>query len=76
MLMPLSLTLSDERRCQHCNEHVPQNFRRVYGDKHDIAHRCFACDSYIRISQGTAAGLSVHVPDPDQYSYRRREDLR
>ncbi|ARS91396.1 DUF7563 family protein [Natrarchaeobaculum aegyptiacum] len=51
--------------CQHCGAHVTEQFARVFGDDRDRAHRCGECDSYARLSRGSAAGLEVSVPDPE-----------
>ncbi|WP_138006582.1 DUF7563 family protein [Halalkalirubrum salinum] len=52
-------------RCQHCDSHVTTDFCRVYGDQNDRVHRCTACDSLIRLREGSAAGLDVQTPDPE-----------
>ncbi|WP_117370030.1 DUF7563 family protein [Natrarchaeobaculum sulfurireducens] len=51
--------------CQHCGAHVTDQFARVFGDDHDHAHRCGECDTYARLSRGSAAGLEVPIPDPE-----------
>ncbi|WP_449405258.1 DUF7563 family protein [Halorarum salinum] len=50
--------------CRHCGEHVPEGFRRVFGDEQGRAHRCPNCDSN-RLHRGSAAGREVDVPDPE-----------
>ncbi|RQH03200.1 DUF7563 family protein [Natrarchaeobius oligotrophus] len=52
-------------KCLHCGAHVTNEFGRVFGDDRDRAHRCGECDSYARLSRGSAAGLEVDVPDPE-----------
>ncbi|AHG01132.1 hypothetical protein HALLA_17550 [Halostagnicola larsenii XH-48] len=42
---------------------MTDRFGRVFGDENDRAHRCGNCDSYRRLSRGSAAGLEVRVPD-------------
>ncbi|WP_455429557.1 DUF7563 family protein, partial [Natronobacterium lacisalsi] len=42
--------------CLHCGAYVPDRFGRVFGDDHDRAHRCPECDSYRRLTRGSAAG--------------------
>ncbi|WP_090614534.1 DUF7563 family protein [Natrinema salaciae] len=51
--------------CQHCGAHVTDRFRRVFGDDDDRVHRCGDCDSYARLSRGSAAGIDVGIPDPE-----------
>ncbi|WIV68680.1 DUF7563 family protein [Natrialbaceae archaeon AArc-T1-2] len=51
--------------CQHCGAHVTDRFGRVFGDDRDVAHRCPECDSYRRLTRGSAAGVDVDVPDPE-----------
>ncbi|WP_081655616.1 DUF7563 family protein [Halopiger goleimassiliensis] len=57
--------------CLHCGAHVTEQFRRVFGDDLDRAHRCGECDSYARLSRGSAAGLEVDVPDPETANGRQ-----
>jgi len=52
--------------CEHCGAHVTAAFARTHGDNDDEAHRCPDCDSWVRISAGSAAGLDVPTPDPQQ----------
>ena len=54
-----------KRHCLHCGAHVSRDFRRVYGDSDDLAHRCRECDSFVRLSEGSAAGLEVGTNDPE-----------
>lgn len=63
-MTPLSFETPD-CRCLNCEAHVTSRFCRVFGDENDVAHRCTECDTYIRISKGSAAGLDVGVPDPE-----------
>ncbi|WP_117365218.1 DUF7563 family protein [Natrarchaeobaculum sulfurireducens] len=51
--------------CLHCGAHVTNQFARVFGDDRDRAHRCGECDTYCRLSRGSAAGLEVSIPDPE-----------
>lgn len=50
--------------CLGCGAHVTATFERTHGDNDDQAHRCPGCDSWSRISEGSAAGLDVPTPDP------------
>ena len=54
---------TDPSKCLHCGAHVTELFRRVSGDSDDRAHRCNECDSYRRISRGSAAGVDVPIVD-------------
>ena len=58
--------------CQHCGSHVTDRFGRVYGDNCDRVHRCPECDSYRRLTRGTAAGKDVDIPDPETSAGRHR----
>ncbi|MGM0591910.1 MAG: DUF7563 family protein [Halobacteriota archaeon] len=40
-------------RCLHCGSSVSVDFRRVFGDCEDRAHRCWDCDTQIRIDHGS-----------------------
>ncbi|WP_247004057.1 DUF7563 family protein [Halosolutus gelatinilyticus] len=51
--------------CEHCGTHVSDRFCRVFGDDRDRAHRCGECDSYRRLSRGSAAGKDVAIPGPE-----------
>jgi hypothetical protein len=51
--------------CQHCGSHVTRKFRRVFGDRDNVAHRCYACDSNTRLYRGSAAGKDVSRADPE-----------
>ncbi|WP_455431119.1 DUF7563 family protein [Salinigranum halophilum] len=53
---PLSVG-TPENECLHCGAHVTSRFCRVFGDEQRRAHRCTECDTHIRISKGSAAGL-------------------
>jgi len=55
---------SSRTQCLQCGTHVTHDFRRVYGDGDDVAHRCRECDTAVRIQQGSAAGRNVRTPDP------------
>lgn len=54
-----------ESTCLHCESFVTDRFARVFGDDQDRAHRCPECDSYRRLTRGSAAGKDVDVPDPE-----------
>ncbi|OVE84730.1 DUF7563 family protein [Natronolimnobius baerhuensis] len=58
----VSLTLST---CQNCGNHVSDQFSRVYGDNQNRVHRCPDCDSYRRLTRGSAAGKALEIPDPE-----------
>ncbi|WP_445668782.1 DUF7563 family protein [Natronoarchaeum rubrum] len=60
--------------CLHCEGHVSGDFRRVYGDEDDQAHRCPRCDTWVRIFEGSAAGLDVRTPDPETSPGRHGSD--
>ncbi|WP_265108697.1 DUF7563 family protein [Halosolutus halophilus] len=60
----------DRSTCRHCGAHVTDRFRRVFGDDRDRAHRCSECDSYRRLSRGSAAGVDVEILDPETSSGR------
>jgi hypothetical protein len=63
---------SDEfETCRNCGAHVSTDFRRVFGDSDDIAHRCRECDTSRRLSRGSAAGSEVAVADPETSSAHR-----
>ncbi|MFA9502378.1 hypothetical protein A6E15_02075 [Natrinema saccharevitans] len=67
-MVGVSTTLSrqvTQSTCLHCGTHVTDRFRRVFGDDEDRAHRCGDCDTYARLSRGSAAGVDVAVPDPE-----------
>ncbi|WP_083902792.1 DUF7563 family protein [Natrinema versiforme] len=55
----------DRSTCKHCGAHVTDRFRRVFGDDGDRAHRYGDCDTYARLSRGSAAGIDVSVPNPE-----------
>ncbi|AUV80642.1 hypothetical protein C2R22_02385 [Salinigranum rubrum] len=63
-MIPLSFETPDGR-CLHCGTHVTSRFCRVFGDEQRRVHRCTQCDTHVRISKGSAAGLDVDVPDPE-----------
>ncbi|MGM0606214.1 MAG: DUF7563 family protein [Halobacteriota archaeon] len=56
---------ADQQVCLHCGAHVTTDFRRVYGDSDDRAHRCRECDTLVRLRQGSAAGIDAPTPDPE-----------
>jgi hypothetical protein len=60
--------------CLHCEAHVSGDFRRVYGDADDQAHRCPQCDTWVRIFEGSAAGLDARTPDPETSPGRHGSD--
>ncbi|MDR5674373.1 Zinc finger protein [Halalkaliarchaeum sp. AArc-CO] len=62
-MTPLVTGETGRRRCLECGAHVPTDFRRVYGDERDRAHRCPQCDTWVRLFEGSAAGKSVSTPD-------------
>ncbi|MFC6768337.1 DUF7563 family protein [Natrinema soli] len=51
--------------CDHCEAHITDRFRRVFGDDDDRAHRCGDCDTYARSSRGSATGVDVRASDPE-----------
>ena len=55
---------ANSKRCQKCESHVTDQFRRGYGDQDDLAHRCVTCDTAERLAQGSAAGQDVPLSDP------------
>lgn len=55
---------ADQNHCLRCGAHVTPEFRRGYGDGRDRAHRCPDCDTYTRLSSGSAAGLEIETADP------------
>ncbi|QCS43869.1 hypothetical protein [Natrinema versiforme] len=55
----------DNSTCDHCGAHVTDRFRRVFGDDGDRPHRCGDCDTYARLSRGSAASVDVSFPDPE-----------
>lgn len=59
-------------RCLHCDGHVSERFQSVFGDDDDRAHRCLGCDCFRRVSSGSAAGVNVDLPDPDDHPNRNR----
>ncbi|SDM50179.1 hypothetical protein SAMN04487949_1875 [Halogranum gelatinilyticum] len=63
--MPTRLLASSRSRCLHCDSHVTRSFRRTFGDDDNRAHRCNECDTLIRLSHGSGAGLDVDIPDPE-----------
>ncbi|KDE56701.1 hypothetical protein EL22_25370 [Halostagnicola sp. A56] len=57
-------TQRNDQRCLECGSHVTPQFGRVYGDEDDRAHRCTTCDTNKRLSDGSATGKHVPLPDP------------
>nr|WP_086009514.1 hypothetical protein [Natrialba chahannaoensis] len=57
--------LDNSSTCRHCGAHVTDRFCRVFGDDQNRAHRCGECDTYARLSRGSAAGIDVQIPDPE-----------
>ncbi|WP_246084430.1 DUF7563 family protein [Salinadaptatus halalkaliphilus] len=55
---------SDLSKCLCCGSHVTPQFRRGYGDGDDRAHRCPDCDTYTRLTDGSAAGQDISIADP------------
>ncbi|WP_226481412.1 DUF7563 family protein [Natrinema amylolyticum] len=55
---------ADQDQCLCCGSHVTPQFRRGFYDEKDRAHRCTTCDTYDRLSDGSAAGLDIGSPDP------------
>jgi hypothetical protein len=58
-------TSGDQSTCRNCGAHVSEQFRRVYGDNGNRAHRCGECDTFARLTRGSAAGVAVPIPDPE-----------
>ena len=72
--MALSFSQPDGlRACLHCGAHVSTNFRRTFGDDRYRAHRCRECDSFVRLTEGSAAGLEVGTNDPETSPGRHGE---
>ncbi|WP_449271874.1 DUF7563 family protein [Halostella pelagica] len=46
----------------------------MYGDSDDRAHRCSECDTWVRLTEWSAAGLDVPTPDPEQALGRHGSD--
>jgi len=62
-------------RCLHYGGQVSERFQSVFGDDDDRAHRCLGCDCFRRVSSGSAAGVNVDLPDPDDHPNRNRGQL-
>ena len=62
------ISSTDPANCQNCDAHLSEQFRRVFGNGNDLAHRCGECDSSRRLHRGSAAGLDVQLPDPETES--------
>lgn len=58
--------------CTFCGAHVSDDFRRVFGDEDNVAHRCLTCDSRFRVQKGSATGKEVDHPDPQNDPNRNR----
>ncbi|MGB9931124.1 DUF7563 family protein [Haloarcula amylolytica] len=52
------------KTCQNCGSHVSRKFRRIFGDRENVAHRCYDCDSNTRLYRGSAAEKDVDRADP------------
>ncbi|WP_254544073.1 DUF7563 family protein [Halomarina pelagica] len=59
------MRVAEQRACLHCGRHVSRDFRRTFGDNENRAHRCRNCDTHTRIAHGSAAGVTVDIPDPE-----------
>lgn len=70
--MSVELDADGRGKCANCGRHVSSAFGRVHGDEDDIAHRCLGCDCARRIMRGSAAGVDVDMPDPDEERYQNR----
>ena len=68
----MRLDRSDDDACRYCGGHVSERFRAVYGDGDDVVHRCLGCDTFGRVSEGSAAGLEVDMADPSEDPNRNR----
>lgn len=62
----------DLDHCQFCGAHVTEQFRRVFGDDNDIAHRCVECDTTTRLQKGSGAGRDLDHADPADQPWRLR----
>ncbi|WP_375137268.1 MULTISPECIES: hypothetical protein [Halostella] len=69
-----AVATTDRSTCNHCGAHVSDQFLRVYGDSDDRAHRCSECDTWVRLTEGSAAGLDVPTPDPETSPGRHGSD--
>jgi hypothetical protein len=61
---PLAFETDGPNTCGYCGEHVTDGFIRVYGTEDGTAERCPECDTWTRLSEGSAAGRDVSTPDP------------
>jgi len=68
--MRLQSQPAERRHCLECDAQVCRDFRRVYGDRDDRAHRCPECDTWVRLCEGSAAGKDVPTPDPRNHPER------
>lgn len=71
MAVQLPDARDDRRRCDFCDSHVTDDFRRTYGNENNRAERCSECDSWARIKKGSAAGRNLDHPDPQDNPHRR-----
>lgn len=67
------LGLPDRGYCRTCGERVTDMFRRGFGDRDDVVHRCTNCDTKGRIYRGSAAGRDLDAPDPLDNPGRARD---
>ena len=56
--------MTDTDLCRNCGAHVSDRFRRVFGDRDNVMHRCPECDTFTRLKRGSGAGLEVNRTDP------------
>jgi hypothetical protein len=71
----MALRDGEKSECLHCGSHVSKDFRRVYGDQENRAHRCLACDTIERLSSGSAAGIAVNNLTTSRDSSKRHSSL-
>lgn len=45
------------RTCEGCGSHVTRDFVRTFGDADGTVARCLNCDTFGRLSSGSAAGV-------------------
>lgn len=70
MAVRLPDSTSNRHTCDYCEAHVTAGFRRTYGTDDGRAKRCPECDSWPRIEHGSARGLEVNHPDPQNHANR------
>lgn len=63
-MMTSPCSSAPRRDCLRCGTHVSEQFQRVFVDDRDRVYRCPECDTFLRLSRGSAAGLDVEFPDP------------